>query len=112
MQFYAILHRSFEVLLNLKLDSPLDYQDMSPDLFESHYAHSDRPLLVRKASQNWQALEAFDFEFFRNLYEDLESPVLENVQEGCQFFAWNFQEFHALQVRIQVCTQFLRILDI
>ena len=45
-------------------------------------------------------MKSFDFEFFRDLYEDLQSPVLHNEEDDCQFFAWDFQEFENLQVMI------------
>jgi hypothetical protein len=54
--------------------------------------------LVKNATNNWEAMTSFNFEFFRDLYEDLQSPVLDNEEEGCQFFAWNFKEFKNLQV--------------
>ena len=62
------------------------------------YAYSGRPLLVKNATYDWKAMNSFNFEFFRDLYEDLQSPVLDNEEEGCQFFAWNFKEFKNLQV--------------
>ena len=42
-------------------------------------------------------MEAFTFEFFRELYEDLDSPVLDNEDADCQFFAWDFEEFANMQ---------------
>ena len=39
----------------------------------------------------------FDFEFFRNLYEDLQSPVLDNENSDCQFLSWDFN-FRSVQV--------------
>ena len=47
--------------------------------------------------QGWAAMEAFTFEFFRKLYEDLDSPVLDNEDADCQFFAWDFEEFANMQ---------------
>ena len=44
--------------------------------------------------QGWGAMDAFDFEFFRQLYKDRDSPVLANEEDsGCQFLVWNFDEF-------------------
>ena len=51
--------------------------------------HCARPLLVKNATSKWAAMDSFSFEFFKDLYFDLE-------EENCQFFAWNFQEFRDL----------------
>ena len=76
----------------------IDNGNMNVDLFVEKYAYSGKPLLVKNATNNWEAMTSFNFEFFRDLYEDLQSPVLDNEEEGCQFFAWNFKEFKNLQV--------------
>merc|ERR1712002_1070717 len=36
-------------------------------------------------------MNLFNFEFFRDLYEELESPIIydDEENEDCQFFAWN-----------------------
>ena len=73
-------------------------QDMNEDLFMERYAYSGRPLLVKNATNEWSAMDTFDFEFFRDLFEDLNSPVLDNEEEDCQFFAWDFKEFSNVQV--------------
>ena len=75
-------------------------QDMNEDLFMEKYAFSGRPLLVKNATNDWSAMVTFDFEFFRDLFEDLNSPVLDNVEEDCQFFAWDFKEFSNVQVEL------------
>ena len=60
---------------------------------QDNYAFSGRPLVVRNASQNWPASQTFSFAFFSDLYKRLDSPVLYNNQEDCQFFSWDFKEF-------------------
>ena len=50
-------------------------------------------------------MDAFDFEFFRQLYEDLDSPVLANEDADCQFFAWDFEEFANMQQGSGIHTQ-------
>ena len=47
--------------------------------------------------QSWAAMDAFNFEFFRRMYEELDSPVLANDDSDCQFFAWDFEEFSNMQ---------------
>ena len=76
----------------------IDVNDINTDIFVEKYAYTGRPLLVKNATYDWKAMNSFNFEFFRGLYEDLQSPVLDNEEEGCQFFAWNFKEFKNLQV--------------
>ena len=52
-------------------------------------------------------MDAFDFEFFRRLYEDLDSPVLANEEDSdCQFFAWDFEEFSNMQEESSVLVYF------
>ena len=53
---------------------------------------------MKNASEYWSdAMAEFDFEFFRNLYEDLQSPVLDNENSDCQFLSWDFN-FKSVQV--------------
>ena len=52
-------------------------------------------------------MEAFTFEFFRKLYQTLDSPVLDNEDEDCQFFAWDFEEFANMQQ--VVITSYLKL---
>ena len=49
-------------------------------------------------------MEAFTFEFFRKLYQTLDSPVLDNEDEDCQFFAWDFEEFSNMQEGSWFCS--------
>ena len=53
---------------------------------------------MKNASEYWSdAMAEFDFEFFRNLYGDLQSPVLDNENSDCQFLSWDFN-FRSVQV--------------
>jgi hypothetical protein len=77
----------------------INSDEMTREVFEKIYAYSGRPVLVKNATaDNWKAGSTFNFEFFRDLYEDLNSPVLDNKASDCQFFAWDFKEFESLQV--------------
>ena len=69
----------------------IDAADINADIFVEKYAYSGRPLLVKNATNEWIAMSSFNFEFFRDLYEDLESPIIYEDQDDadCQFFAWN-----------------------
>ena len=66
---------------------------MSPDLFLRQYAYTGHPVVVKNVAANWTAKETFNFDFFRELYFSLDSPVLDNLDKDCQFFAWDFHEF-------------------
>lgn len=70
---------------------------MTRELFLSDYAYSGRPLVVRNAATDWKASDTFSFEFFRDIYFDLDSPVLDNIDKDCQFFAWDFHEFSSME---------------
>lgn len=65
--------------------------------FVNRYAYRGQPVVVRNATDDWLAMDTFDFDFFRDLYEDLQSPVLDNLDDDCQFFAWDFDEFSNMQ---------------
>ena len=91
---------------NVTTIDTLHYENMNEELFLERYAYTGRPLLVKNATNEWKAMITFDFEFFRDLFEDLNSPVLDNLDEDCQFFAWDFKEFNNVQVKwIKVFTQ-------
>ena len=44
---------------------------MTKDLFLEKYAETGRPLVVTNISEGWPAMEAFDYDFFKNLYLNL-----------------------------------------
>lgn len=67
-----------------RVDSVLILQNVTKDVF-AQYAYSSRPLLVKGATQSWNATKTFDFEFFKNLYTHTDG-ALESVEEECQFF--------------------------
>ena len=75
----------------------IDAEDMTKELFENRYDFSGRPVLVKNVTAHWTAMQEFNFEFFRDLYEDLQSPVLDNEDPDCQFLSWGFN-FENVQV--------------
>lgn len=48
------------------------------------YAYSSRPIIIKNAVQHWPAMTVFTYEFFKNLYENIEGAY-ESVDDGCQF---------------------------
>jgi len=60
---------------------------ISPEEFEKKYAYSGRPVVVTDATRNWTALEAFSFEFLKDIYKP-DSPVLKSSHDSCQFFPY------------------------
>lgn len=70
--------------------------EMDPDIFENVYAFTGQPLIVRNVTQDWKAMTAFDFKFFMEIYDRLNSPVLYNSEPDCQFFSWDFSEFSSM----------------
>lgn len=73
---------------------------ISPELFELKYAYSGVPVVITDATRNWTALEAFSFEFFRNIYSE-DSPVLTMSESNCQFFPYK-TSFHNLSEVFQM----------
>ena len=69
------------------------------------YAYSGKPLLIKNAAKNWKAMDAFSFEFFRELQNaQFRNKYEEEVNFAeCQFFPYNSEgkyKFQNLQVRI------------
>lgn len=62
----------------------------------STYGYTGRPVLVKNVTNSWLAMETFSFDFFKDLYQRLDSPVLRKDDEDCQFFAWDFEEFESM----------------
>ena len=60
------------------------------DLFIEKYENSGQPVLIKNAAKEWPALEKFGFEFFKQFYLILSSPVLKNELDECEFLSWNF----------------------
>eukprot|EP00095_Tigriopus_kingsejongensis_P004003 maker-scaffold1031_size68893-snap-gene-0.28 protein:Tk04003 transcript:maker-scaffold1031_size68893-snap-gene-0.28-mRNA-1 annotation:"hypothetical protein CAPTEDRAFT_142276" len=74
----------------------IDDEDISGELFDNAYAFTGQPLIVRNVTHSWRAMDEFDFAFFMDIYDRLNSPVLYNQEGDCQFFAWEFSEFSSM----------------
>lgn len=57
--------------------------NISPDEFEEYYAYNAKPVVVTDATLNWTALDVFDFWYFKDVYESLQS---DGEKMNCQFF--------------------------
>ena len=86
----------------------ISIDNMTQELFIEKYDLSGRPVLVKNATGYWPAMEYFHFEFFRDLYEELQSPVLDNEDPDCQFLSWDFT-FENVQVSCFMKSAFLEI---
>lgn len=55
------------------------------------YAYSSRPIVVKKSVIHWPAFQLFNYEFFKDLYENIKDSY-RTVDEECQFlhFQSNF----------------------
>lgn len=51
----------------------------------AHYAYLGHPLLVKGGCSNWSALDVFDFDFLKALYEKTPGAY-RSVEDECQFF--------------------------
>ncbi|GFT18873.1 uncharacterized protein NPIL_605511, partial [Nephila pilipes] len=63
--------------------------------FLNVFAYSTVPVIVTDGTKNWSAMNAFSFEFFRNLYLGNEDDVFWEVERECQFFPYQ-TEFQSL----------------
>ncbi|XP_046631598.1 uncharacterized protein LOC124311236 isoform X2 [Daphnia pulicaria] len=72
-------------------------QHISPQDFESTYAYSGRPVIVKDAQANWTAADVFSYEFFSELYtkEFGGSSSARSRHQRCQFFPYK-TEFRSL----------------
>ena len=61
--------------------------NLKPDSFEDQYAYSGRPVVITDGMSAWTASETFSFMFFKSIYAS-DSPVLQNVEQNCQFFPY------------------------
>ncbi|XP_002731871.1 uncharacterized protein LOC100374815 [Saccoglossus kowalevskii] len=75
-------------------DSVPVVENLSREEFLERHAYSGVPVLVTGATANWTAMQAFNFSFFKQLYEGIDGALL-NVEEECQFFPYN-TEFRTL----------------
>ncbi|CAH1779400.1 unnamed protein product [Owenia fusiformis] len=67
---------------------------ITADIFEQKYAYTGRPVVILNATDNWTAPGVFNFQFFKELYNE-DSPALENFEDNCQFFPYK-TNFHNL----------------
>ncbi|XP_044747446.1 F-box protein At5g06550 [Coccinella septempunctata] len=65
--------------------------NVSSEHFEWRYVRNSRPVLVKDATKTWKAMQAFDFEFFKDLY----GPIGDDDDPTCQFFPYK-TEFKSL----------------
>lgn len=81
----------------------LDFIIDSPLIDSFSYAYNGRPVIVKDALTNWTAMEAFSYEFFRELY------TKESSSDGwrshrCQFFPYK-TEFRSLNEALTMSHQ-------
>ena len=67
----------------------INNEDMNQELFKQKYDRTGRPVLVKNVTNNWKAATEFNFEFFKNLFLELDSPVLLNEDDDCEFLTWD-----------------------
>lgn len=67
--------------------------NISPSEFYDQYTKLVKPAVVTDATENWPASKRFNFNFFKNLYENVKLD--ENIGKNCQFFPYQ-TEFKSL----------------
>ncbi|KAL0271524.1 UNVERIFIED_CONTAM: hypothetical protein PYX00_008592 [Menopon gallinae] len=53
----------------------------------AEFAYTSRPLVIRNSASHWPAMNTFNFEFFKDLFETIEGSY-ESVEEECQFLTF------------------------
>lgn len=62
--------------------------------FFEKYSKVAKPLVVKDGAITWAALKLFDFDFFKNLYQSVDTK--KNSRRNCQFFPYK-TEFKSLE---------------
>ncbi|XP_018566497.1 bifunctional arginine demethylase and lysyl-hydroxylase JMJD6-B [Anoplophora glabripennis] len=62
--------------------------------FYEKYARMAKPLVVNDGAVSWPAIKVFDFEFFKDLYNSIDTK--QNSRRNCQFFPYK-TEFKSLE---------------
>ena len=53
--------------------------ELTVDMFQQHYAYSDRPVVIRNATLHWPAMEVLDFQWLKEAY--LSDPEILDYEE-------------------------------
>ena len=69
------------------LNSALILHNITRDDF-SQFAYSHKPIIIEGAAKHWSAMKTFDFQFFKDLFQNTEG-AFESVEEECQFLNFN-----------------------
>lgn len=67
----------------LNVTAPIILQNVTKEEF-AKYAYISKPLVIKKAFLHWPAINYFDFNFFKQLYQSVEDSY-KSVDEECQF---------------------------
>lgn len=65
------------------VSAPIILPNITKEEFKK-YAYISKPLVVKKAFLHWPAINHFDFNFFKQLYQSIEDSY-KSVDEECQF---------------------------
>ncbi|KAJ8032491.1 hypothetical protein HOLleu_26032 [Holothuria leucospilota] len=63
-------------------------RNITKETFLKEFAYSGKPVLIKQATSDWLALEAFDFYFFRELYAKYPKS-LQHIEKYCNFLRYN-----------------------
>lgn len=69
------------------LDEVPRVSGLTKETFIEKYAYTGRPAVVIDAAKNWSALQTFNFEFLKHLYDTNDGSYQTNEDE-CQFFPY------------------------
>lgn len=82
--------------------------DINEKIFEERYAYSNRPVVIRNATLDWQAMGIMSYDWLKREY--LRSPdILEEKWDNCFFKCYKTSEFKTLSDVFQMPSE--RILD-
>lgn len=57
--------------------------NLSPEQFEQEFAYNARPVIITDATVNWTAMNVFNFQYFKNVYDAADYNA---DNSNCQFF--------------------------
>jgi len=62
--------------------------DLSVELFEERYAHSERPLVVRNVSLHWKAMKVLDYNWLKDQYH-MRPAEMDRMDKECWFNSYS-----------------------
>jgi len=71
--------------------------ELTVDMFQQHYAYSDRPVVIRNATLHWPAMQVLNFQWLKEAY--LSDPEILEYEDEKECWYNNYKSFHLPSLR-------------